>query len=100
MTIIHIKDIELLNNLNDDIFKLEKKIETLPEIKKLKKLQQEAINLKDKIVKYSTYDSVQIGNIIAKLMTLFEGIEYCFSKNRLFFSDYDYSIQPKLLMSI
>ena len=33
MTIIHIKDIELLNNLNDDIFKLEKKIETLPEIK-------------------------------------------------------------------
>lgn len=95
MAKIHIKDIETLNKLNIDILKLEKKIEELQEIKELKRLQQEELNLKNKIGKYSTYDSVEIGNIMAKLMTLFEGIEYCFSKCDLFFSDYDYVIEPK-----
>lgn len=95
MSKIHIKDIESLNKLNSDILKLEKKIEEFQEIKELKELQQEEIRLKNKIVKYSTYDSVQIGNIMAKLMTLFEGIEYCFSKNNVSFSNY-YYIKPKL----
>lgn len=91
MAEIHIKDIESLNKLNSDTLELKKKIEEFQEIKELKELQQEEINLKNKIVKYSTYDSVKIGNIITKLMTLFEGIEYCFSKN----SVRDYCIKPK-----
>lgn len=92
---IHIQDLESLNKLNSDILELKKKIEDLKEIKELKQLQQEEGELKNKIVKYSTYDSVPIGNIVAKLMTSFEGIEYYFSKCDLFFSDYDYVIEPK-----
>ena len=96
MTEINIKDIEILNKLNSDILELKKKIEKLQEVKELKHMQQEELDLKNKIIKYSIYDSVKIGNIIAKLMTFFEGIEYYFSKNNLFFSDYDYCIKPKL----
>ncbi len=88
MAEIYIKDIESLNKLNCGILELKKKIERGQEIKELKELQQEEIRLKNKIVKYSTYDLVQIGKIIAKLMTLFEGIEY-------YFSNYDYCIEPK-----
>ncbi len=94
MTKIH-KDIETLNKLNSDILKLEKKIENLQEVKDLKQLKQDEMKIKNKIVKYSTYNSIIIGNVLAKLMTLFEGIEYCFSKKDILSSDYDYSIQPK-----
>ena len=95
MVEIRMKNIEELNKKKNDILELEKRIKEVKEIKELKELQQEEIKLKNKIKKYSTYDSVQIGNIIAKLMTLFEGVEYYCSKNNLFFLNYDRYIIPK-----
>lgn len=83
MAKIHIKDIESLDKLNSDILELKKKIEELQEVKELKKLQQEETALKNKIIKYSTYDLIEIGNIIAKLMTSFEGKQYFCSTNDL-----------------
>lgn len=90
MTKIHIKDIESLDILNSNILELKKKSDELQE---LKELQQEEVELKNKIIKYSTYDLIEIGNIIAKLMTLFEGKEYYCSKNNLLW-DCDYCIEP------
>lgn len=96
MAEIKINDIEILNKKKKNILELQRKIEELQEVKEVKKLQQEEIELKNKIKKYSTYDSVLIGNIIAKLMTAFEGIEYCCSKNSVaFFLDCNYCIDPK-----
>lgn len=77
---MEIKDIEMTNK---NILELQKK---------LKKLKQEEKKLENKIKKFSSYDSILIGNILAKLMSLFEGIEYCCSKNSFF--DYDYIIEP------
>ena len=91
-----IKDIELLNKNNQDILELEKKIQELPEIKELNKLKKEEKQIKNKINKYSIYDSILIGNIIAKLMTIFEGIEYYCKKNNTCFLDCNYNITPKL----
>lgn len=95
MTEIKIKDIEMLHKKNQDILELERKIQELHEIKELKKLQQEEIELKNKIKIFSTYDSVLIGNVVVKLMTSFEGIEYCCSKNDICFLNCDYRIEPK-----
>ena len=92
---MEIKDIELLNKKRNEILNLERKIEILPEIIELKKLQKEETEIRNKINKYSTYNSLQIGNIIAKLMTNFEKVEYHCSKNNLSFLDYDYCIEPK-----
>ena len=93
MAEIHIMDIESLDKLNCEIVELKKKIEKLQEVKELKKLQQEEIELRNKIIKYSTYDLIEIGNIIAKLMTIFEGKQYCCAKNNFCWS-YDYCIEP------
>lgn len=93
MAELHIKDIESLDKLNREIIELKKKIEKLQEVKKLKELQQEEVELKNKIIKYSTYDLIEIGNIIAKLMTLFEGKQYYCKKNNFCWA-YDYCIEP------
>lgn len=94
MAKIKINDIEILDKKRKE---LQRKIAESQEVKEIKKLQQEEIELKNKIKKYSTYDSMQIGNIIAKLMTSFEGVEYCCSKNSAsLFLDCDYCIEPKL----
>ena len=93
MAELHITDIESLDKLNCEIVELKKKIEELQEIKELKKLQQEEVELRNKIIKYSTYDLIEIGNIIAKLMTIFEGKQYCCAKKNLVW-DYDYCIEP------
>ena len=86
-------DLETLNKLNNEIAKLKKKIEELQDVKNLKKLQQEEIKLKNKIIKYSTYNLLDIGNIIAKLMTIFERKKYhCVKSN--FLMDCDYCIEP------
>ena len=93
MAEIHIMDIESLDKLNCEIVELKKKIEELQEVKEFKKLQQEEVELRNKIIKYSTYDLIEIGNIIAKLMTIFEGKQYCCAKNNLIW-DCDYCIEP------
>ena len=93
MAEIHIMDIESLDKLNCEIVELKKKIEELQEVKELKELQQEEVELKNKIIKYSTYDLIEIGNIIAKLMTMFEGKQYYCAKNNLVW-DCDYCIEP------
>ena len=95
MAKIQNKDIEDLHKIKNDILEIKKKIEELEEIKELKKLQHEATILENKIVKYSTYDSVQIANILATLMTFFEETEYGITKNNILFSNYDYCIKPK-----
>ena len=63
------------------------------EIERLKKLEKEILELRNKITKYFTYNSLQIGNIIAKLMTSFEGIDYQCSKNFFFDSQYDIELK-------
>lgn len=93
MAELHITDIESLDKLNCEIVSLKKKIEELQEVKELKKLQQEEVELKNKIIKYSTYDLMEIGNVIAKLMTIFEGKQYYCAKNNFCWS-YDYCIEP------
>ena len=95
MTKLHIKDIESLNKLKSEIIELKKTIEKLQEVKRLRKLQQEKDKLENKIIKYSTYDLIKIGKIIAKLMTTFEGKKYYCSKNDgLFHGEGDYRIKP------
>ena len=86
-------DLEIFEKKRKNILELERKIQNLQEVKEIKKLQQEERYLKSRIKNYAIYDSVQIGTVIAKLMTSFEGIEYCCSK---IFLDYDYCIEPKL----
>ena len=76
MTEISIKDIETLNNTDQDIVRQKKIIQELPEVKELDRLQHEKSILKNKIENYSTYNSIEIGKIIAKLMSVFEGIDY------------------------
>lgn len=93
MAKINIKDIESLDKLNCEIVELKKKIEKLQEVKELKELQKEEVELKNKIIKYSTYDLIEIGNIIAKLMTMFEEKQYHCTKNDLHW-DCDYCIEP------
>lgn len=93
MAELHITDIESLDKLNCEIVSLKKKIEELQEVKELKKLQQEEVELKNKIIKYSTYDLMEIGNVIVKLMTIFEGKLYYCTKNNFCWS-YDYCIEP------
>lgn len=93
MADLHIKDIESLDKLDNEIVELKKKIEELQEVKELKKLQQKEVELKNKIIKYSTYDLMEIGNIIAKLMTIFEGKQYYCARNNLLWGD-DYCIEP------
>ena len=93
MADLHIKDIESLDKLDNEIVELKKKIEELQEVKELKKSQQKEVELKNKIIKYSTYDLMEIGNIIAKLMTIFGGKQYYCARNNLLWA-YDYCIEP------
>ncbi len=88
-------NIDMLAKKKNDILRLERKIQEMQEIKELKELQQEALELENRIKKYYTYDSVSIGHTIAKLMTAFEGIEYCCSNHHKFLLHCDYSIEPK-----
>ena len=73
---IQVDDINLLNDLENDISNIEKEIENLPVVKKLHEKEIDIKNLQKRIMKYSTYDVEQIGNVLAKLMTAFEGISY------------------------
>lgn len=95
---VKLDDIENLNKKRKNILELENEIQELKEVKRLKISKKEEIELQNKIKRYSTYNSKQIGSIIAKLMTSFEGIEYwCLKKADLvLFLDYDYVIEPKI----
>ena len=96
MTEISIKDIEMLNNTDQDIIRQKEIIQELPEVKELDRLQHEKSILKNKIENYSTYNSIEIGKIIAKLMSVFEGIDYYFSKRDIFdifTRSFDYKIE-------
>lgn len=73
---IKIKDIESLYQTKQQIINLQKEIDNLEEVKKFKKTKQTQLELEEKITSYSTYNSIQIGDILAKLMTAFEGIPY------------------------
>lgn len=92
---ILIKDIEDLKEKQKNRQELRKAIEELDEIKLLKRIEQEELELHNKINKLSIYDMAQIGNIIAKLMTQFEGIPYHCIKNDWAFRDCNYCIEPK-----
>lgn len=96
MNEISIKDIEMLNNTDQDIIRQKEIIQELPEVKELDRLQHEKSILKNKIENYSTYNSIEIGKIIAKLMSVFEGIDYYFSKRDIFdifTRSFDYKIE-------
>ena len=96
MTEISIKDIEMLNNTNQDIIKQKQIIQELPEVKELDRLEQYKSILKNKIESYSLYNSLEIGKIIAKLMSAFEGIDYYFSERDIFdifTRNFDYKIE-------
>jgi len=96
MTEISIKDIEMLNNTNQDIIKQKQIIQELPEVKELDILQQYKSILKKTIENYSTYNSNEIGKIIAKLMSVFEGIDYYFLERDIFdifTRNFDYKIE-------
>lgn len=97
MNEIIIKDIEMLNNTEQDIIRQKKIIQELPEVKELDRLEQYKTILKNKIESYSLYNSLEIGKIIAKLMSKFEGIDYYFSERDIFdvfTSRFDYKIEP------
>ena len=92
---ILIKDIVDLEEKQKNKQKLRKAIEELGKIKSLKRIEQEELELYNKINKLSTYEMPKIGNIIAKLMTQFEGIPYHCIKNDRAFRDCNYFIEPK-----
>lgn len=92
---ILIKDIMDLKEKQKNKQELRKEIEELAQIKSLKRIEQEELELHNKISKLSTYEMTQIGNIIAKLMTQFEGIPYHCIKNDWAFRDCNYCIEPK-----
>ena len=99
MTEIIIKDIEMLNNTDQDIIRQKKIIQELPEVKELDRLQQYKSILEHKIESYSLYNSLEIGKIIAKLMSAFEGIDYYFSERDIFdilIGNFDYNIESNL----
>lgn len=95
MTGIKIKDIEELNIKRQQIIELQKKIEELNDVKLLKEKKQQELEIKKRIKELSTFDSKLIGDIIAKLMTEFEGILYQCVKNTSWLGNYDYLIKPK-----
>ena len=99
MTEINIKDIEMLNNTDQDIIRQKEIIKELPEVKELDRLQQYKSILEHKIESYSLYNSLEIGKIIAKLMSAFEGIDYYFSERDIFdifTGNFDYNIESNL----
>ena len=99
MTEIRIKDIEMLNNTEQDIIRQKKIIQELPEVKELDRLQQYKSILENKIESYSLYNSLEIGEIIAKLMSKFEGIDYYFTERNgfdLLSGNFDYNIESNL----
>lgn len=91
---ISVKDIELLKNKNKEIDELQKIIDESEEMKKIKNIKNEVYELNKKIEKYSTYNTVKIGNKIAKLMTIFEGTQYACVKDNTFFSGCNYFVEP------
>lgn len=64
-------------------------------MKLLKEKRQQELELNNRIKELSTFDSKLIGDIIAKLMSKFEGILYQCAKNNSWFGDYDYLVEPK-----
>ena len=96
MTEIVIKDIEDLKQKRQQIIELQKRVEELNEVKLLKLNKQQELELNNKINELSNFDSRLIGDIIAKLMTEFEGVLYQCVKNNSWFGQYDYSIEPKV----
>lgn len=92
---IFIKDIDDLKQKRQQIIDLQKKIDELNEVKLLKEKRHQEYELNSKIKELSTYDSILIGNIIAKLMSEFEGILYVCAKNNCWFGNYDYLVEPK-----
>ncbi len=101
MNKIIIKDIENLKQQKEQIIELQKKIEALDEIKLLQEKTKQKEKLILKIKKLSIYDANTIGNVIAKLMSEFEGVLYqCTEDNlmgRIFEKRYDYIISPKVI---
>ena len=92
---IIINDIEELKSKKQQIVELQKKIDELNEVKLLKEKRHQEYELNSKIKELSTYDSISIGNIIAKLMSEFEGILYQCVKNNSWFGNYDYLVELK-----
>ena len=83
MNKIIIKDIENLKQQKEQIIELQKKIEALDEIKLLQEKTKQKEKLILKIKKLSIYDANTIGNIIAKLMSEFEGVLYQCTEDNL-----------------
>lgn len=95
MTEIVIKDIEDLKQKRQQIIELQKRVEELNEVKLLKLNKQQELELNNKINELSTFDSRLIGDIIAKLMTEFEGVIYQCVKNNSWFGEYNYLVETK-----
>lgn len=66
----------------------------MSDIEKLKKIVSEKTMLEKKIEMLSIYEIEDIGDIIAKLMTRYEEVEYECKKSSHYFHDSDYSIRP------
>ena len=93
---ILIKDIEDLKQKKQQIVELEKMIDNFMEVKLLKEKREQVLELNNKINELSTFDLKLIGDIIAKLMSNFEGILYHCVKDNSWLGNYDYLVEPKL----
>lgn len=89
---IIIKDDKELKKMEQEISELKKRIEELSEVKLLKEKRRQETELIRRIKELSTYNLEIIANIIAKLMTEFEGVPYTIEQS--FLKD-DYLISPK-----
>ena len=101
MNKIELNDLEKIRQNEQEVLELEKKIEKLNDVKNFKKIKKEIFDLYERKNKLSIYELKPIGEIIAKLMTKFEGVKYFCKKNDglfygyyithgLFFNNIDY----------
>ena len=92
---IEIKDLDILNEKERKLKEAQEALKKTKEMNQVKKQEKELQEIKKRIRTYSTYKSKQIGKIIAKLMSQFEGVDYKCSKTSLDFSwNSDYRIDP------
>ncbi len=83
----------LLNETKNNISNLKIQVDNLPEVIKLRRLEQEENELEKRVINCFLYDIKVIGKILVKLMSIFEGVEYCLDNSPDLI--YDYYLHPK-----
>lgn len=83
----------VLKEKRDNISNLKLQIDNLPEVIKLRKIEQEEKELEKKIINCSIYDIKLIEKTLISLMNIYEGIEYNLESSPSLL--YDYYLCPK-----